>query len=321
VATDRQRRLRRHHQDGAVRRPPAQEERLTRIVTLPPEQQLAPALAAYNSAVAAKRQQHALGAVLLLLAIVAGGVGAEVNLATFFGKLGNFSDYFNRLLTLDTGARVWTDPAEWFWGLGRWARLLGETILIAYVGTTTGAALAFAACFLTSRNLMPSAAVRMLVRRLLEFCRTVPDLVFALIFVAAFGLGALPGVLALAIHTTGALGKLFSEVVENIDEKPVTGVAASGGGWFAQVRFGVLPQVLSNFASYALLRFEINVRAASIIGFVGAGGIGLDLIVAIRKFFYSDISAILLLIVLTVMLIDAASERLRHRLLAFEVRA
>jgi len=253
--------------------------------------------------------------VLLLLAIVVGGVGAEVNLGTFFGKIGNFTDYFNRLLTLDTGARVWHDPAEWFWGLGRWTRLLGQTVLIAYVGTVSGAALAFVACFFSSRNLMRFGAVRMIVRRLLEICRTVPDLVFALIFVAAFGLGPLPGVLALAIHTTGALGKLFSEVVENVDMKPVTGVAASGGGWLAQVRFGVLPQVLSNFASYALLRFEVNVRAASILGFVGAGGIGLDLIVAIRKFFYSDVSAILLLIVLTVMLIDAGSERLRHRLL------
>ena len=256
-----------------------------------------------------------LGAVVLVLAIAAAAVGAEVNLFTFFEKLGNFTDYFNRLLTLDTGARVWQDPAEWFWGLARWSRLLGETILIAYVGTATGAVLGFAACFLTSRNLMRSAIVRMVVRRLLEFCRTVPDLVFALIFVAAFGLGALPGVLALAIHTTGALGKLFSEVVENIDMKPVTGVAASGGGWFAQVRFGVLPQVLSNFVSYALLRFEINVRAAAVLGFVGAGGIGLDLIVAIRKFFYSDVSAMLLMIVLTVMLIDSVSERLRHRLL------
>jgi phosphonate transport system permease protein len=101
--------------------------------------------------------------------------------------------------------------------------------------------------------------------------------------VAAFGLGALPSALALGIHTTGALGKLFSEVVQNIDMKPVAGIASSGGGWFAQVRFGVMPQVLANFGSYTLLRFEINVRAATIIGFVGAGGIGLDLIVAIRS--------------------------------------
>jgi phosphonate transport system permease protein len=288
---------------------------MTRIINLPPEAQLAPALAIYNQAAAAKRQQTMLAAVVLLIAIGVGAVGAEVDLGTFFGKIGNFTDYFDRLATLDTGARVWTDPVYWFWGLERWSRLLGETILMAYVGTATGAALGFGACFLTSRNLMRSALVRMIVRRLLEFCRTVPDLVFALIFVASFGLGALPGVLALAIHTTGATGKLFSEVVENIDMKPVTGIAASGGSWFAQVRFGVLPQVLSNFVSYTLLRFEINVRAAAVLGFVGAGGIGLDLIVAIRKFFYSDVSAMLVMIVITVMLIDGLSERLRHRLI------
>ena len=153
---------------------------------------------------------------------------------------------------------------------------------------------------------------------MLEFCRTVPDIVFALIFVFAFGLGALPGVLAITLHTTGTLGKLFAEVIENIDMKPVEGVSATGGSWFAQVRFGVLPQVLSNIASYTLLRFEINVRGATVIGFVGAGGIGTELITAIRKFYYSDVSAILLMLLVCVMLIDAGSERLRHRLLATE---
>ena len=126
--------------------------------------------------------------------------------------------------------------------------------------------------------------------------------------------------LAIAIHTTGALGKLFSEVVENIDMKPVEGIGSTGGSWFAQVRFGVLPQVLSNFASYALLRFEINVRGATVLGVVGAGGIGQDLITAIRQFHTSDVSAILLLIVVCVMVIDALSERLRHRLISMEQR-
>ena len=291
---------------------------MSRLITIPPDAQLAPSLSAYASAQSAKRQQFALATVLLAIAILTAGYGAEVNLATFFGKIGNFTSYFDRLLRLDSGLRVWQDPAEWFWGLYRWLRLLGETILIAYIGTTTGALLAFGACFLTSRNLVRSSLLRMTVRRMLEFCRTVPDIVFALIFVASFGLGALPGALALAVHTTGALGKLFSEVVENIDMKPVSGVAATGGGWLAQVRFGVVPQVMANFASYTLLRFEINVRAAAVIGFVGAGGIGLDLIVAIRKFFYSDVSAILVLIIITVMLIDLSSERLRHRLSALE---
>jgi phosphonate transport system permease protein len=110
-------------------------------------------------------------------------------------------------------------------------------------------------------------------------------------------------------------------VVESIDMRPVEGVAAAGGGWLARVRFGVLPQVMSNFASYALLRLEINVRGAAVIGFVGAGGIGQDLLIAIRKFYYSDVSAMLLLIIACVMLLDMISERLRHHLLAVETRA
>jgi phosphonate transport system permease protein len=144
--------------------------------------------------------------------------------------------------------------------------------------------------------------------------------VFALIFVVAFGLGPLPGVLAIAIHTTGALGKLFAEVVDNIHPGPVEGVRSSGGSWFAQVRFGAVPQVLSNFVSYALLRFEINVRGAAVMGFVGAGGIGEELILAIRKFFYADVSAILVMIMACVVAIDLVSAGVRHRLLALEGR-
>ncbi len=288
------------------------------LITSPPAAQIAPLLSAYGAAVAAKRRQLMLGGVIALLATWLSVIGAEVDPVTWWQKLGNFSSYFDRLLTLDTGARVWTDPAEWFWGLKRWVRLLAETILIAYVGTLTGALLAFCGCFAASRNMIRSHFWRGAVKRGLEFCRTVPEIVFALIFVASFGLGTFAGVLAVVIHTAGSLGKLFSEVVENIDMRPVEGVASTGGGWFAQVRFGVVPQILSNFASYGLLRFEINVRGAAVLGFVGAGGIGEDLITAIRKFFYADVSAMLLLIVVTVMLIDLFSTRLRHSLLAME---
>jgi phosphonate transport system permease protein len=291
---------------------------LTRLVSVPPAAQLAPLIHDYSESAAAKRRQLALGLALAVVALLVSAIGAEVQPVTLWSKIGNFTSYFDRLLKLDTGARVWTDPHEWFWGLGRWSRLLGETLLIAYVATITGAVGAFVAAAPASRNLMRRASVRFAVRRSLEFCRTVPDIVFALIFVAAFGLGALPGVLAVAIHTTGTLGKLFTEVVENIDMGPVEGVASTGGSWLAQVRFAVTPQVLSNLVSYALLRFEINVRGATVIGFVGAGGIGQDLIVAIRKFYYSDVSAMLLMIIVTVMLIDMLSARLRHRLLAME---
>jgi phosphonate transport system permease protein len=293
---------------------------VTRLLRVPPDAQMAPLLRAYGEAAAAKRRQLLLGGGLVGIALVLSAIGAEVQPATLWNKIGNFTSYFDRLLTLDSGARVWTDPHEWFWGLARWSRLLGETVLIAYVATTTGAAVAMIVAAPASRNLMRHSWVRFAVRRSLEFCRTVPDIVFALIFVAAFGLGALAGVLALALHTAGALGKLFTEVVENIDMRPVEGIASTGGSWLAQVRFGAMPQVLSNLTSYALLRFEVNVRGATVIGIVGAGGIGQDLIVAIRKFFYSDVSAILLMMVATVMLIDMLSARVRHRLLATETQ-
>ncbi len=243
-------------------------------------------------------------------------MGAEVRPATFWDNLGNFGSYFGRLTMLDTGARVWTDPAYWYWGLRRWSLQLGQTLLIAYVGTVTGAALGLVGGVLASRNITPSRALRFVAIRVLEFDRTVPDIVFALVFVVAFGLGPLPGVLAITLHTAGTLGKLFAEVIENIDMKPVEGVQGAGGTWLSQIRFGVLPQVLSNFASYTLLRFEVNVRGAAVIGFVGAGGIGQELIVAIRKFYYSDVSAILLMLLACVMVIDFASEKLRHRLMA-----
>lgn len=127
---------------------------------------------------------------------------------------------------------------------------------------------------------------------------------FALLFVIAFGLGPMAGVMAIAIHTVGALGKLFTENVENVDLKPVEGTTAAGASWVETIRFAVVPQVLSGFASYALLRFEINVRGAGVMGFVGAGGIGQEFLVAIRNFYYSDVSAILLMIIVTVTTID-----------------
>ena len=173
----------------------------------------------------------------------------------------------------------------------------------------------------TTNRTSPAPWLRFVVRRGLEFSRTVPSIVFALIFVIAFGLGPMAGVFAIAIHSTGALGKLFSEIVENIDMKPVEGVRSTGASWLSCMRFAVLPQVVAGYASYALLRFEINVREASVMGFVGAGGIGQELVVAIRKFYYSDVSAILITIIVTVFLIDIATGWLRARLFGKEARA
>src|SRR6201999_4011695 len=124
------------------------------------------------------------------------------------------------------------------------------------------------------------------------------------------------GVLALMVHTVGSLGKLIYEVVENIDMKPLDGVRASGAGWTETVRYGALPQLLPAFLSYGLLRFELNVRTATVIGVVGAGRIGQDFLEAIRGFYYSDVSAILVLIILTVFAIDTITGQLRKYLIA-----
>jgi phosphonate transport system permease protein len=276
---------------------------------------------AYEDAVRTKRLRGILLVVAVLAAALASGWLAEVNVGRFIARLGTFFDYFNRLLTLDTGQRVWTDVAEWFWGLKKWGLLLADTLLMAYLGTLLGAVGGFLLSFAAAANLTPNPWIRNTVKRFLEFCRTVPGIVFALIFVIAFGLGPVPGVLAIAVHTSGALGKLFSEVVENIDMKPVEATTSTGGNWPKTVAFAALPQVLSNFASYMLLRFEINVREASVLGFVGAGGIGQDLIEAVRKFYYSDVSAILLMIIATVVVIDIVTAKLRHALIGREERS
>ena len=287
---------------------------MTIAVSILPSQQLAALNAAYRKVVARKRLRLTLAAAVFFAALVVASFGAEVNLRTLFTHFGNFVSYFNRILTLEDGTRVWTNLTEWLWGFNKWSLLLGETILISYVGTVSGAVLAFALNFLAAENTSPSVWLRIVVKRLMEFCRTVPDIVFALIFVIAFGLGPMAGVLAIAIHSIGALGKQYAEMVENIDMKPVEGVRSTGASWISCMRFAVLPQVAAGFASYTLLRFEINVRGASVMGFVGAGGIGQELVVAIRKFYYSDVSAILLLIVLTVFVIDIGTGWIRGRL-------
>jgi phosphonate transport system permease protein len=283
-------------------------------VVLLPDRQLDALKEAYRRAARVRRLQAIAGAGCLLVLIGLSAIQAEVDPKTFLAKIGGFTSYFDRMATLDSGARVWTDPAAWFWSFKRSARLIGETILMAYVGTLTGAIVAFALNFVASPNLTGRAWLVFAARRLLEFCRTVPDIVFALIFVVALGLGPLPGVLAIALHTAGALGKQFFETTENIDMKPVEGLRAVGGSYVQVIRFAALPQVLASFASFALLRFEINVRGATVLGFVGAGGIGQDLMEAIRKFYYSDVSAILVLIIAVVMTIDISTQYLRRAL-------
>jgi phosphonate transport system permease protein len=265
------------------------------ITPLPPDR--AAALAqAYDGAVAASRRRVWAGLAVLVVLTGLAAKAAEVRPWVLAGNIGKFTDYLAQILPALTLGNLGGDLAEWYWGWPKWLALLGETLLMAYLGTLLGAIGGFLLCFAAAGNVARSRAGCFLVRRALEFCRTVPEIVFALIFVIAFGLGPMVGVLALAIHTTGALGKLFAGRIETL-------------------RFAVLPQVLSNFVSYGLLRFEINVRGAGVMGFVGAGGIGQELLVAIRNFYYADVSAILVLIILTVMAIDLGTERLRHHLL------
>lgn len=201
--------------------------------------------------------------------------------------------------------------AYWYSDLNLYLRLIGETILMALTSTMIGAAAAFILCFPAAKNLAPNSAIFWISRRFMEICRGVPEILYALVLVFAVGIGPLAGVVAIAIHTAGALGKLFAEVNENASLRPVEGIKSVGGNWFEQMRYGVVPQVLPNFTSYTLLRFEINVRASSIVGFVGAGGIGQELNRVISLYSDDRVVAVLLLIVLTVTLIDLVSEQLR----------
>jgi phosphonate transport system permease protein len=287
-------------------------------VPILPQRRLDQLLAGYERAVARRRRlSFAVLGVMAILVVAAGRYG-EVDAANLFHHLSGLTSYFGRIMPKLSAAHLTGDIAEWYWNFTGWLKLLFDTVLIAYLATLAGAIGAGLLACLAAANLAPSSGLRWCVKRLLEFCRTVPDLVFALIFVSAFGLGPLAGVLAIAIHSFGALGKLFTEVIENIDMKPVDGVRSAGGRFVDVMRFGALPQVLPNLASYALLRFEINVRASSIVGFVGAGGIGQDLFVAIRKFYYTDVSAILLMIIVTVSILDLVTERIRHRMAPVE---
>jgi phosphonate transport system permease protein len=201
--------------------------------------------------------------------------------------------------------------AYWFYRFGTYATLLWQTIQMAVLATVMGCTGAFVLSFPAARNLVRHGPVLWISRRLMEVMRSIPQVVLAFILVWPFGIGALAGILAIGIHSTGTLGKLFSEVNENADMRPVAGMKAAGGNWVQSLRYGVVPQVLPEFLSYALLRFEINVRSSTIIGFVGAGGIGQEFKRVIGFNIYEEVSAIAILILIIVMLIDLASEQLR----------
>ena len=191
-----------------------------------------------------------------------------------------------------------------------------ETLNIAAIATLFGGLLGMALAFLSTRGLALWPRLTPVFRRIMDTMRAVPEIVIALVLIFLLGVGPVPAMIAIAFHTAGALGKLFSEAAENVDLKPVEGLASVGGNWFQRIWFGVMPQVAPNWSSYALLRFEINIRASAILGFVGAGGLGYDLKTALQwgQGKYDQVVAIFATLFLTIMIVDHLSDRARQRL-------
>jgi phosphonate transport system permease protein len=192
---------------------------------------------------------------------------------------------------------------------------IAETLAMAFIGTLFAALIAVPLSFMASKNIFRFSIGRFFVRRGMDFLRGVDQLIWALIFVRAVGLGPLAGIFAIMISDIGTLTKLFSESVENTDRRPVEGVRASGGSGVQTIRFGVFPQVLPMFLSSALYMFESNVRSATILGIVGAGGIGFQLSERIRGHRWEEACLILIMILITVALVDLLSKSLRQRLI------
>lgn len=210
----------------------------------------------------------------------------------------------------------------WDIGLSKWLNRVAEfvpdlllTLNMALLSTFLGFIIAVILSCFAARNIMKSTAVVQVTRRLLDLMRSFPEIVIALIFLYLMGKSLLPAVIAITIHTGGALGKLFSEAIENIDSKPLEGLESTGGSWLSRVRFGVLPQVMPLFFSYGILRLEINVRSSTILGFFGAGGIGAALSENIQWRDGGRVTAIFVLLVATIVALDYLSDWVRAKLI------
>jgi phosphonate transport system permease protein len=190
-------------------------------------------------------------------------------------------------------------------------KAMGETLAIAFLGTVVAAILAAPLSLLAAKNVAPSLLLRFLIRRMLDTIRGVDTLIWALVFVGAVGLGPFAGILAMAVSDTGAFGKLFSEALEAAEPRERETIVASGGSRWMAVRFGLLPQILPVIAGQVLYFFESNTRSATIIGIVGAGGIGLQLSEQIRTYDFDQVAFIVLMILVTVAAIDWLSGKLR----------
>lgn len=238
-----------------------------------------------------------------LLALLAGSwTGADMRPLDLLRDGGNMAEYLKGFLP--------PDFSEWRYYLQE----LVVTLQIAVWGTALAIVCSVPLALLAAGNITPWW-VHQPVRRLLDAFRSINEMVFALLFVVAVGLGPFAGVLALWVHTTGTLAKLFSEAVEQIDPQPVEGIRATGAHALEEIAYGVLPQVMPLWISFTLYRFEANVRSASVVGMVGAGGIGMVLWEVIRGFQYAQTAAVLLMLVVAVSAIDLSSAQLRKRLI------
>ena len=212
----------------------------------------------------------------------------------------------------DLFRRMW--PPDWSYTPKVYRPML-ETLQMALAGTSLGALLAVPATLLAARNIARNPAVLYVARTLLNLVRTLPDMLLAAVFVAALGIGATPGVMALAVFSFGIIAKLSSESVEAIDPGPLEALEASGAGRLQTIAFAVVPQVLPQFVAYCLYVFEINIRVATVLGLVGAGGIGVLLLTAMTLFRYREAMVVIMITFVFVVVLDTFSTWLRERLI------
>ena len=278
----------------------------------------------YKNLIGKKRFWNLSLIVLIFIGVILSSKIIDINGSNLLNGMPRLGDYISQILPsieinkLFLGSKDQGSIAYWYFNLPKYLKLLFETFNMALLATTVGSALALFLSFLAAKNTSPNSLLFFTIRRMLEFFRGVPEIIFAILFVWVLGIGPLAGIIAMTLHTTGSLGKLFSEVHENSNDKPIEALKASGGNWLSEMKFGLLPQVLPNLISYVLLRFEINIRASTILGFVGAGGIGQELYLVINFNYYEEVSAIILLIILTVISIDLLSSYLRKNVIRIE---
>jgi phosphonate transport system permease protein len=251
--------------------------------------------------------------VVIFIALMASGwqLAEDRNAGGFWNGLPQFLDFPAEVLT-----EAWANRANIPALIWAHVPALIETVNIAAVATLIGAIAAMMLSLLATRGLARWPRLIPVFRRSMDMLRAIPEIVIALVLIYILGGGPVPAVVAIALHTGGALGKLFSEVAENADLKPVEGLASVGANWSQRMWLGILPQVAPNWLSYALLRFEINVRASAILGFVGEGGIGHDLKIAMQwgQGRYDTVVAIFLLLFATIVVIDQVSDHFRQKL-------